>query len=81
MGDRVRPATGMFDATKLEGGRGSGAVYLQGFTALVWVSGSVQVNYTSTVGIDPSRVVPTGAVNAPRSWGALACVYLGHPAV
>ncbi len=28
---------------------------------------------------DPGRVVPTGAVNAPRSWGALACTYLGQP--
>lgn len=27
-----------------------------------------------------SRVVPTGPVNTPRSWAALACCYLGHPA-
>lgn len=26
-----------------------------------------------------SRVVPTGATFSPRSWGALASVYLGHP--
>ncbi len=26
-----------------------------------------------------SRVIPAGATFAPRSWGALACVYLGHP--
>ena len=27
-----------------------------------------------------SRVVPTGATFAPRSWGSLACCYLGQPA-
>jgi len=27
-----------------------------------------------------SRVVPTGAANKPRAWGALACAYLGQPA-
>lgn len=26
-----------------------------------------------------SRVAPTGATNIPRSWGALACAYLGVP--
>ena len=31
-------------------------------------------------GIDTARVVPTGPANAPRRWGALACVYLGTPA-
>ena len=31
-------------------------------------------------GIDTARVVPTGPANAPRRWGALACVYLGQPA-
>ena len=30
--------------------------------------------------IDNSRVVPTGAANAPRRWGALACCYIGQPA-
>ena len=29
---------------------------------------------------DSSRVVPVGAVNKPRAWGALACCYLGIPA-
>lgn len=28
---------------------------------------------------DSSRVVPVGAVNKPRAWGALACCYLGTP--
>ena len=30
--------------------------------------------------INVSRVVPTGAANNPRAWGALACAYLGQPA-
>ena len=28
--------------------------------------------------MDTGRIVPTGATFAPRSWGALACCYLGH---
>lgn len=32
------------------------------------------------IALMPSRVVPTGAANAPRRWGALACCYLGRPA-
>lgn len=32
------------------------------------------------IGFNASLVVPTGAVNLPRSWGALACCYLGQPA-
>lgn len=37
-------------------------------------NGFTEVAFTS------SNVVPTSAVNMPRSWGALACVYLGLPA-
>lgn len=33
-----------------------------------------------TLTINSSRVVPTGAANKPRAWGALACCYLGQPA-
>lgn len=32
------------------------------------------------VEFDISRVMPVGNKIAPRAWGALACVYLGHPA-
>lgn len=34
----------------------------------------------TAIAIDNNRVVPTGPANAPRRWGALACVYLGRPA-
>ena len=30
---------------------------------------------------DSQRASPTGAANAPRRWGALACAYLGQPAL
>lgn len=33
------------------------------------------------IGFTASRVVPTAAKNQPRAWGALACVYLGQPAL
>ena len=32
------------------------------------------------VTLDLARVVPVGAANKPRGWGALACCYLGQPA-
>lgn len=32
------------------------------------------------LGMDPARMVPVGPTNLPRSWGSLACAYLGHPA-
>lgn len=35
---------------------------------------------TRGLAINTALAVPTGAVNLPRSWGALASVYLGHPA-
>lgn len=44
-------------------------------------SGNVLASYYGdySVDFDSSRVVPAGAVNKPRAWGALACVYLGAP--
>ena len=32
------------------------------------------------IGFAASRVVPVGAANKPRAWGALACCFLGTPA-
>ena len=31
-------------------------------------------------GFDSGRIMPVGAANKPRAWGALACSYLGTPA-
>ena len=39
------------------------------------------VNYYRRLALDTSRVVPTGGANKPRAWGALACAYLGQPAL
>ncbi len=36
-------------------------------------------NATTGLRFNSSRVVPTGPANTPRSWGALACCYLGTP--
>ena len=34
--------------------------------------------YPLGFGFDSSRAVPVGAANVPRSWGSLACAYLGQ---
>lgn len=41
------------------------------------LAGSVQCGLTMRA----SRVVPTGNAAKPRAWGALACAYLGQPAL
>lgn len=52
-------------------GRGSG----QGKT----FQGSAAAPDAAPLSILGSRVYPSGATFAPRSWAALACVYLGQP--
>ena len=42
-------------------------------------NGGSNKKYIYYLKTDSSRVVPAGAANIPRSWGALACVYLGWP--
>lgn len=51
----------------------TGAFYLTQPRAISIGQGGTRVG----VGIDTSLIVPTGAANKPRAWGALACVYLG----
>lgn len=83
-GDRGRGATGytilglITDRETLDI-TGSGIVYLSGGNSVSRGSGGY-VTYTRGIGVDLSRGMPTGATFAPRSWGALACVYLGQPA-
>lgn len=36
--------------------------------------------YIFDLGLESSRVTPIGAANVPRSWGSLACAYLGQRA-
>ena len=45
------------------------------------VGGDPATGEITTVTIDNARVVPVGAANKPRAWGALACAYLGQPAL
>ena len=45
------------------------------------ISGSGGATGQKSLAMDVSRVVPTGNANKPRAWGALACAYLGTPAL
>lgn len=42
--------------------------------------GTYNLNISTIGSFSAARVVPTGAANKPRAWGALACAYLGQPA-
>lgn len=78
MGDGIRDMQG--HAKGILGlGPGADGVFEVEYTTPVGTSqGSGQ--HVATLIYKASRVVPTGAVNLPRSWGALACAYLGVPA-
>lgn len=49
-----------------------------GTSSIFAMWGKTEPNTDNHLKIDPSRVVPTGAVNVPRSWGSLACAYFGQ---
>lgn len=83
VGDSVRDITG-----SINGRAGSGFVDTSSTASGALAVGSVVYPYTfhGGEGYNPrnlvfsaGRVVPTGASNIPRSWGALASVYLGQP--
>lgn len=72
LGDRGREIEGDINAYE---GSGSGA-FAKTQEALDHQVGG----WTSySLSFKASRVAPTGATYAPRSWGALASVYLGQP--
>ncbi len=56
----------------------SGAFRREASTA--FSAGGSGVGYSDLI-LDTALVGPTGAANAPRHWGALACAYLGQPAL
>jgi len=61
-----------------------GAITLSGVVARYNIAGISDGNGGESMRhmyMDASRVVPTGAANKPRAWGALACAYLGQPAL
>ena len=72
-GDMMRNITGAFHG----GNYASGAFAVDQVIALAYTSG----NAHALISFAPSRVVPTGPAFAPRRWGALACAYLGQPAL
>ena len=85
MGDRIRELYGNF----IEGREGYGSLghYASGgvFCRGTGIFGPGALNrltegVASSILMEASRIVPTGPTNSPRSWGALACVYLGQQA-
>ena len=60
-------------------GYAEGALYPYTFNRQTNGTGTSGSTY-GKIGLDSARVVPTGAANKPRGWGALACCYLGSPA-
>jgi hypothetical protein len=80
--DMIRNITGSMSVTVSAGvwpNNVAGAFYLAKPGGLGAV-GSASTSNTAFY-FDPSRVVPVGAANKPRGWGALACAYLGTPAL
>lgn len=73
-GDQVRNAPGTFYGW----GYGTTGAFRSGSVSS-GAQGASGSGYTQ-VTLDLARVVPVGAANKPRGWGALACAYLGQPA-
>lgn len=85
MGDRVRLAMGgLSHIVNSPDSVGSNGSFYMGYSAnpasrlaFGTPGGSGVAMYSFAH--NPSRVVPVGAANVPRSWGALACAYFGQP--
>ena len=85
LGDRSREVFGFFHT---HGGKscylhwkGSDAFYPDGASSaqgMFHTTGTSQPCGDEAVHLQTSRVVPVGATNIPRSWGALACAYFGQ---
>lgn len=84
-GDRGRRIVG-HNATFSSGG-GSWANYCDGAFGAGTLNTNVSLNGATPSGsyylsrLDTARVQPVGSTFAPRRWGALACAYLGVPAL
>lgn len=80
-GDTTRPVTGSF---MLDGqdvaGYYAGVFHQNGTRALTYTTHGSNLRQCANTAFGSPRVVPTGVTNLPRSWGALASVYLGQPA-
>lgn len=74
LSDRIYAATDIATAT--------GVLYMSNIRSSRPFPRDGSASYSGgDLSIDPSRKVPTGAANKPRAWGALACAYLGTPAL
>ena len=84
-GDRTRPALGEVGPGSVHGFLRTDSVLPD--TSGVFTMGTPMANGPTLgagpfarLGLNTSRVVPTGNSNAPRAYGTLPCVYLGIPA-
>jgi len=74
LSDRIYAATDIATAT--------GVLYMSNIRSSRPFPRDGSASYSGgDLSIDPSRKVPVGAANKPRAWGALACCYLGQPAL
>lgn len=87
MGDRVRNIPGHFypNGSKTNylhwWGWGAFDVRGEGTHSFGKMTGVAEAAPDYQMHLNPSRVVPTGAANMPRSWGSLACAYFGQPSL
>ena len=56
---------------------GSALIYEGGYLACGY--STEKKYYVAGLTLDSERTLPTGVANIPRSWGSLACAYLGQP--
>ena len=78
--DMIRPATGKVTAVYGAAGESVMGVFYRQDNSAVHTASGYGVGY-SDLYFDIARKTPVGAANKPRAWGALACCYLGQPAL
>ena len=62
------------------GGNGAFSTGNEGTSGTIALYSNAGVEHTRAfLKFNSSLIVPTGAANTPRSWGALACAYFGQP--
>ena len=82
-GDAMRRLRGTTSSSRLIPGTTSGAFYASDPDAQAKLQApfsSTYLYYSQNLYIDNMRVMPVANKNQVRSWGSLACVYLGLPA-
>ena len=77
-GDMIRNISAAVDISARNVTKASGAFSTGAFDSIYGTG--VANDAPGWLYFSSARVVPTGAANKPRAWGALACCYLGQPA-